>query len=137
MKAHRAGLLLFIFLLPSAVAAQAEKDQEKEAFASRLVGAAWCAVRPKEDRGTELEEGELGCDGGVGAAFWKRRHVAGVIVIGARSAGPGAAYIFNPGANRPIAVAAGVVLPWDTTAIYMEPTFVLGITVSFWQGGSE
>lgn len=137
MRTRRAGLLLFLLLLPTALPAQDGKDQEGEAFASRLVGAAWCAVRPKEDRGTELEEGELGCDGGVGAAFWKRGHFAGVVVIGARSAGPGGAYIFNPGANRPIAVAAGVVLPWDTTAIYMEPTFVLGITVSFWQGGSE
>lgn len=145
-------LVLLLLLLPCAAPCPAQddaggddtaKEEEQkdglsdEQLADRLVAAAWCAVRPAEARGTEPEEGELTCDAGFGAAIWKRGHLAAVIVVGAQSAGPGVAYVFNPGARRPIAIAGGVVLPWDSTAIYMEPTGVLGITVSFLRGGSE
>lgn len=137
------ALLLTLLIAPPCLAQDDTEEQEQPGqeqeneLADHLVAAAWCAVRPAEARGTEPEEGELTCDAGFGAAIWKRGHLAAVVVVGAQSAGPGVAYVFNPGARRPIAIAGGVVLPWDSTAIYMEPTGVLGITVSFLRGGSE
>lgn len=128
--------LALLLLVPLAAPCLAQETADNEDALSPLVGAAWCVVLPAEARSEEPEEGALGCDGGVGAALWRNGRLAVVAVVGAQSAGGGLAYILNPGRGRPVALAVGVVVPWDTAGIYTEPSVAAGITIS-WRGAPE
>lgn len=133
---HCWPLLLVLLCAPGAARAQEEpvEVEEVEEAPSPLVGAAWCVVLPAEDRGKKREKGEVGCDGGVGAAFWQRGRWAAVGALGRETLVFGGAYILNPGARNPLAIALGAGVPWDTSGVYMEPALFIGGTIS-WKGG--
>lgn len=97
-----AGLLVLL-----AVPAYAQEPPEPEA--PRIVAAAWCPVRSED----EPEEDDPGCDVGVGAALLRHGRAALVGAIGTETVGLGGAWVAHSGEQLTVAVAVGVVAPYD------------------------
>lgn len=90
--------------------------QEAEALSepSPIVAAAWCAVRTGEP-----EEGDVGCDIGVGAALWRRGQLFLAGVVGQETAGFGfgvTAFRSEDG-RLVVAAAIGIVAPYGEHGI--------------------
>jgi len=102
---------------------------EPEPEAPTLVGATWCAVRTSDP-----EPGDSGCDVGLGAALLHWHRLAWVAVVGGETLGTGLSWSLNPRRRSGplIAVAAGVVVPYDSSGIDARKAApALGATLAF------
>lgn len=130
MALSRLALVLPALLLAAPLAAQEAENPQPEH--SPIAASAWCAVH--EDG---REEGEPGCDAGIGGALhcWGRACLVGV--LGMETLGPGASWRLHVDEEgRVYAVALGVVAPWDEDGVRVSDWAVaVGATLSF--RGSE
>lgn len=100
----------------------------------RLSAAVWCKVidgkKPVESSSDTSDS--YGCDAGLGFSLYhlNRAHIVGV--IGAQSVGAGFAWVLSPEtAKRTIAVAIGIIMPYDTNGVYARDySLALGTTIS-------
>jgi hypothetical protein len=100
----------------------------------RLAAAAWYVVRRSGD---DLPEGEIGRDFGLGVGLLRWRRLSWVAVVGAQSLGTGLAWVAHRGGEgRPvIAVAVGVVAPYDEGGVYSDQLRpAVGATVALGRG---
>jgi hypothetical protein len=117
----------------------------------QVAAAGWCVVannnqsdsQPPDDPllapdpNDQSSDESLGCDMGVGFSLYTYHdRLAWVAVLGSESLGSGVAWIINPQAksaadHRPIiAIAIGIVTPYDTQGISNNIQFALGATLS-------
>lgn len=97
----------------------------------RLFAAGWCPVIRSSDN---AEETDPGCDVGAGAALVRVKRLAWVAVVGTETVGTGAAWVAHHGQGErapTIAVAVGIVAPYDDRGIYADRWAVaVGATLS-------
>jgi len=120
------SLALLALLAAPPTAPQAQKESE---WTPTLVGATWCAVRT-----SEAAPGDPGCDVGLGAALLHWHRLAWVAVVGGETLGTGLSWSLNPRRRSGplIAVAAGVVVPYDSSGIDARKAApALGATLAF------
>lgn len=121
----------------------------------QIAAAGWCVVtdRKSESKSTDQpsqppddsfppqsDESEstspLGCDIGIGFSLYTHNRLAIVAVVGSESIGSGLAWIINPHAksesdHRPVmAIAIGIVTPYDSSGIGRDVQLALGMTLS-------
>lgn len=119
---------------------------------SQIAAAGWCIVtdssskdpieqpddsfHPQEDE----QSTSLGCDIGIGFSLYTyHNRLAVVAVVGSESIGSGIAWIINPHAksatdHRPVmAIAIGIVTPYDGSGIGRDVQLALGMTLSLRQ----
>lgn len=128
-------LLGGVLFTPSSVRADEtetpEEGIETSASHPRLVAAGWC---PVVRDGEAEEDGRPGCDVGLGLALGSWRRLAVVAVVGTDSVGTGFAWVVRDAGGPAIAVAVGVVAPYDDTGVYADRLApALGITLN-WRG---
>jgi hypothetical protein len=125
---------------------QEEVEPEPEPAHPRILAAAWCVleegepaapVDPAAEPATEEPDG-IGCDVGVGAELLGRSFAQGrlswVAVGGTKSLGSGVSWAWLEG-RRPVAVAVGVVVPYDGGGIYPDgASLALFATVGLFGG---
>lgn len=122
----------------------------------QVAAAGWCAVKSSSDQSSRSNSTDqppddsfppqsdesnsttspLGCDIGVGFSLYTHNRLAVVAVVGSESIGSGIAWILNPNAsdNRPVmAVAIGIVTPYDRNGIGRDVQLALGMTFSLRQ----
>jgi hypothetical protein len=120
----RSALLGVLLLSALPLLAQEPAPEEKP---PRLVAAAWCPVRT----GAPADEDVIGCDAGVGAALvrWHRAFLAGV--VGSKTVGFGLGWTAYRGPSMIVAVAAGIVAPYDEQGVRADgAALALGCTFS-------
>lgn len=91
---------------------------------------------PPQSDESDSTTSPLGCDIGVGFSLYTHNRLAVVAVVGSESIGSGIAWILNPNApdNRPVmAVAIGIVTPYDRNGIGRDVQLALGMTLSLRQ----
>lgn len=148
------GSLLFLFLISYPLHGQVAAagwcvvtDQESNSDSSSIDQPPDDSFPPQPDEQPE-QPNQLGCDIGIGFLLYrpsnpKYNRFALVAVIGSESLGPGIAYILNPNAkseadHRPImAIAFGVIAPYDGNGIGRDLQLALGMTLSLRQGAEE
>lgn len=124
---------------------------------SQIAAAGWCVVQssnnqsdqsnPDDSFPPQSDESEsssaLGCDIGIGFSLYTLNRLALVAVVGSESIGSGVAWIINPHKksetdHRPVmAIAIGIVTPYDGNGIGRDVQFALGMTLSLRQGVSD
>lgn len=127
-------LFLLLALLPVAAGAQVvaddEEEQAEEESESLIVAAGWCTFQTGE--ADEEEEVPPGCDLGVGVSFFGRGPWRVVAAVGSWSVGVGLARVaVRPKRGPVIAVAIGLIVPYDSSGIDPHPRLALGATFGF------
>lgn len=106
-----------------------EKTAPPESTHPALTASAWCALRDRDEPAAELEPG---CDAGLAAAFYRHGRLALVGAIGTETVGLGAAWVVWSGDGPTVAVAGGVIAPYDGEGVYpREWAPALGVTMSW------
>lgn len=98
--------------LPEPQEAAAESEAQAADAAPRLVAATWCPVRSGEP-----VEGDVGCDAGLGAALYRKGRIFIAAVVGGKSVGGGLGWTAGKAGPVVVAVALGVVAPYDESGI--------------------
>lgn len=126
---------------------------------AQIAAAGWCVVQSSDQSESEPldpidqpddsfppqadeSNSALGCDIGIGFSLYTyRNRLAVVAVVGSESVGSGVAWILNPHAksssdHRPVmAIAVGVVTPYNKGGIGRNVQLALGMTLSLRQKG--
>lgn len=141
------ALFIFCFLLSSLSYGQIAAagwcvvtDQNQESVTDPVDEPPDDSFPPQPDE-QPTQPNQLGCDIGIGFSLYTyRNRLAFVAVVGSESIGSGVAWILNPDAksdsdHRPImAIAIGIVTPYDGNGIGRNVQLALGMTLSLRQG---
>lgn len=130
-RSKRAASLTLLLLLFAPGRALAQEDGgEAEERESLIVAAGWCTFQSGE--ASDEEGAAPGCDLGVGVSLYGRDRWRVVAAVGSWSVGAGLAWVaLRPGRGPVIAVAVGLMAPYDSSGIDPHPRLALGATFGF------
>lgn len=115
------------------VVEEAEEAKEPEQRESLIVAAGWCTFQSKTKTNEEpAENAAPGCDLGVGVSLYGSGRWRVVAAVGSWSVGAGLAWVaLKPERGPVIAVALGLMAPYDSSGIDPHPRLALGATFGF------